>query len=111
MYNKDFNTKLNTSANILNSMIYLQYIHGLQTFQWPKLSPSSVLKEHATRDYSNVYKHAQLTKHVINFLSPEILAHDTLALRLQVKETLYIREHEAYKSLNGNLGSLNLLLW
>ena len=33
------------------------------------------------------------------------------ALRLQVKETLYIREHEAYKSLNGNLGFLNLLLW
>ena len=25
--------ELNTSANILNSMIYLQYIHGLQTFQ------------------------------------------------------------------------------
>ena len=63
------------------------------------------IKEHARRKYSNAYKRAKLNKYVISFLSPEILALDTMALRLHAIETLYIREHEAHKSQNGNLGN------
>ena len=53
----------------------------------------------------NIVMPAKLNKYVISFLSPEVLALDTMALRLHVKETLYIREHEAHKSQNGNLGN------
>jgi hypothetical protein len=69
------------------------------------------LAEHAKLETSAVYKHAQLTKHALNISSPEILAHDQVKLRLQVKETFHIKEQAAYNSLNKNTGSFPLKLW
>ena len=51
------------------------------------------------------------TKHNINFTSPEILDKDSVKLRLQIKETLHIKEQSAYNSLNQNTGSFPLKLW
>ena len=50
-------------------------------------------------------------RHDINFSDTEIIATDSSKYRLQVKETLKIQEHFAFKSLNGNTGSLLLKLW
>ena len=60
---------------------------------------------------SSVYIHSKLTNHNIDFASPVILAHDNVKLRLQVKETILIKEHTAYNSLNRNTGSFHLTLW
>ena len=51
------------------------------------------------------------TDHVINYSNPKILARDNNSFRLQIKETLKIKEYCAHNSLNGNLGSLKLSLW
>ena len=50
--------------------------------------------------------HSFLTDHAINYSNPNILATDNNIFRLKIKETLKIKEHSAYNSLNGCYGSL-----
>ena len=69
------------------------------------------LKEHRTNENSALFKHSFLTDHNINFSNPKILAKDSSSFRLQIKETLKIKEHYAYNSLNANIGSFKLNLW
>ena len=69
------------------------------------------LNEHIKSSTSAIYNHIHETKHNINFTSPHILANDQVKLRLQIKETLDIKEQTAYKSLNQNTGSFPLMLW
>ena len=71
------------------------------------------INEHSSCETSSVYRHAQLTNHDINFASPSILAHDidNVKLRLQIKETLLIKDESAFNSLNKNIGSFPLTLW
>ena len=78
-----------------------------------KFSITTVLngKNHIYSLYSYIYIHSKLTNHNIDFASPVILAHDNVKLRLQVKETILIKEHTAYNSLNRNTGSFHLTLW
>ena len=66
--------------------------------------------EHFTNDNSALYRHSFLTDHVINYSNPNILANDKSIFRLKIKETLKIKEHFAYNSLNGNTGSFRLNL-
>ena len=67
------------------------------------------INEHSSCETSSVYRHAQLTNHDINFASPSILAHDNVNLRLQIKETLPIKDESAFNSLNENIGSFPLI--
>ena len=52
-----------------------------------------------------------MTGHIVDFENASIIATDSSDFRLCVKETLKIRELAAYKSLNGNIGSMELKLW
>ena len=71
-----------------------------------ELFPSSVdlcrLNEHKSNENSALFRHSFLTDHEINYSNPKILATDDNFFRLQIKETLKIKELRAYKSLNGN---------
>ena len=67
--------------------------------------------EHKTNENSALFKHSFLTDHVINYSNPKILTRDNNSFRLQIKETLKIKELCAHKSLNGNMGSFKLSLW
>ena len=69
------------------------------------------LNEHKKSSTGAIYNHIHETKHNINFTCPHILANDQVKLRLQIKETLHIKEQTAYKSLNQNTGSFPLMLW
>jgi hypothetical protein len=69
------------------------------------------LKEHKRDDNSALKRHSLLMAHEINYKDTKIMASDSNKFRLQIKETLKIIEHSAFKSLNGNIGSLNLKLW
>ena len=69
------------------------------------------LAEHKKDHNSALNRHAMETDHDINFSDTEIIATDSTKYRLQVKETLKIQEDFAFKSLNGNTGSLSLKLW
>ena len=69
------------------------------------------MNEHKKDEYSTVCKHSVETGHEINYPSPDILAKDSNLFRLQIKETLKIQENFAFRSLNGNTGSLMLKLW
>jgi hypothetical protein len=67
--------------------------------------------EHQTRTYSAVFKHNLETGHDIDFSTPEVIASDNVKIRLQIKETLLIKQLLAYKSLNVNLESFECKLW
>ena len=69
------------------------------------------VNEHKKDEYSALYRHTCETGHSIDYSSPGILAKDCVLYRLQIKETLTIQSTFAYKSLNGNSGSLMLKLW
>ena len=69
------------------------------------------ISEHIKNDASALYKHAVETGHDIAFSRPEILTSDDIELRLQVKETLMIRDLYAYRSLNNMKSSDDLTLW
>ena len=69
------------------------------------------ISEHIKNDASALYKHAVETGHDIAFSRPEILTSDDIELRLQVKETLMIRDLYAYRSLNNMKSSVVLTLW
>ena len=72
---------------------------------------SQRIKEHSHSDTSALTKHAVLTNHTIDFANPEVLCKDLVHTRLLIKETLKIKELQAYKSLNGNSGSYDLVLF
>ena len=72
---------------------------------------SQRIKEHSTSDGSALTKHAITTNHTIDFDNPEVLATDLHHTRLLIKETLKIKDYSAYKSLNGNSGSFDLMLF
>ena len=69
------------------------------------------INEHKKDEYSALFRHSCETEHIVDYSSPEIIAKDSSLYRLQIKETLKIQEAFAYKSLNGNSGSLMLKLW
>ena len=72
---------------------------------------SQRIKEHSTYEGSALTRHAVTTNHTIDFDNPEVLSKDLLHTRLLIKETLKIKELYAYKSLNGNTGSFDLMLF
>ena len=51
------------------------------------------------------------TSHRIDYDNPSVLASDANSERLLVKEALKIKETAAYRSLNGNTGSVDMKLW
>ena len=69
------------------------------------------IKEHMTSPNSALRKHSMEAGHRIDFQSPSVLARDNLSIRLLTKESLFIKEQLAYKSLNGNVGSFELKLF
>ena len=69
------------------------------------------VKEHSEDSYSAVFRHVLDKKHKFDFDSPVVLARDKTRSRLLIKESLLIREQQAYASLNGNTGSTVLSLW
>ena len=73
--------------------------------------PSKKKNEHKSNENSALFRHSFLTGHEINYSNPKILATDDNFFRLQIEETLKIKELGAYKSLNGNTGSFRLNLW
>ena len=69
------------------------------------------LCEHKNRNYSAIYKHSSYADHKINYDNPKVLASDNIKIRLQVKETLLIKELAASKSLNVNTDSFECKVW
>ena len=72
---------------------------------------SARIKEHKELEHSALYKHSFVTDHAIDFISPQIIDSDTNKMRLQIKETLNIKDYSAYNYLNGNSGSYICKLW
>ena len=68
------------------------------------------VKEHSEDTYSAVFRHVLDKSHKFNFDAPLVLARDRTRSRLLIKESLLIREQQAYASLNGNTGSTVLSL-
>ena len=62
-------------------------------------------------EHSALYRHFADTGHSIAYNSAQILDTETNPTRLLIKETLRIKETNAFMSLNGNIGSLELNLW
>ena len=69
------------------------------------------MQEHKTDENSALLRHCRDTGHCVGFDTPSVIASDTMDLRLYVKESFKIKEFAAHKSLNGNVGSLELHLW
>ena len=69
------------------------------------------LAEHASMENSPLCKHHIDTGHSITYDSSQILDTDSNQTRLLIKETLRIKETNAFMSLNGNTGSMELNLW
>ena len=70
------------------------------------------LHEHSTRDHNSaLFKHSSLTGHSIDYEDAEIIAKDSIKVRLLIKETLKIQETRAYNHLNRNISSFELKLW
>ena len=72
---------------------------------------SQCIHEHATCENSALRRHELATDHKIDFDSVSVLASDNHPTRLLIKETLKIKEHCAFNSLNGNMGSFELRLF
>ena len=72
---------------------------------------SQRIKEHSHSDSSALTKHAISSNHTIDFANPEVLCKDIGHTRLLIKETLKIKELQAYRSLNANSGSFDLVLF
>ena len=72
---------------------------------------SQRIKEHNTSENSALTKHSSATGHIIDFENPQVLCKDLLHNRLLIKESLKIKEFSAHKSLNGNMGSFDLILF
>ena len=72
---------------------------------------SQRMKEHRHNINGPIRQHQDATGHVIDTERPGIICSDPLPSRLLIKESILIREHSADKSLNGNIGTGELLLW
>ena len=72
---------------------------------------SQRIHEHKSDEHSALFRHSMDTGHSIAFDEPAIIASDTNEMRLYIKESLKIKELAAYRSLNGNIGSMDLKLW
>ena len=105
---KSPNPVLNKSNVIyqINCLECQEFYFGLTTRRLCKR-----LHEHKNRNYSAIYKHSSDADHKINYDNPKVLASDNIKIRLQVKETLLIKELAAYKSLNVNIDWFECKLW
>ena len=108
-------SKLKSTVSVLNrsNVIYKincvecpEFYIGLTTRRLHKR-----LHEHKTREYCSVYRHSFVTDHKMDFDNPEILGSDIQKIRLQIKETLNIKQFAAYRSLNVNIKSYDCKLW
>ena len=90
----------------INCLECQEFYVGLTTRRFCKR-----LYEHKNRNYSAIYKHSSDADHKINYENPKVLASDNIKIRLQVKETLLIKDLAAYKSLNVNIDSFKCKLW
>ena len=69
------------------------------------------LAEHASMNSRSLYRHSMETGHSIAYNSVQILDKESARNRLLIKETLRIKENNAFVSLNNNMSSLDLDLW
>ena len=69
------------------------------------------LAEHRDSNDSALKRHLLETGHGIDFENPCVLASDANSERLLVKEALKIKELAAFRSLNGNVGAVDMKLW
>ena len=108
-------SKLKSPIPILNKSNVIYQINCLECQEfYVGLTTRRLCKrlyEHKNRNYSAIYKHSSDADHKINYDNPKVLASDTIKIRLQVKETLLIKDLAAYKSLNVNIDSFECKLW
>ena len=69
------------------------------------------MSEHKESEFSAVQRHMTSCGHTMDVEKPEVLATDSVQSRLYIKEALYIKDYNAYNSLNGTLRSCDLKLW
>ena len=69
------------------------------------------MAEHRDSVDSALNKHAAESGHCVDYDNPTILATDSRTERLYIKESIKIQELMAYKSLNRNVGSVDMKLW
>ena len=69
------------------------------------------MAEHQDSSESALNKHVVETGHHVDFGNPCVLACDSVTERLYIKEAIKIQELMAYKSLNRNVGSVDMKLW
>ena len=69
------------------------------------------MNEHRTHTNGPIRNHQDLSGHIIDTNTPEVISSDHHTSRLLIKETLLIREQGADRSLNGNIGTGKLRLW
>ena len=69
------------------------------------------IKEHKTSEESALTKHSLSTGHNMDYCNPQVLTTESAHTRLLIKETLKIKQYSANKSLNGNTGSFDLVLF
>ena len=69
------------------------------------------MDEHKIDEHSALLRHSRDTGHHVDFDAPTIVATDNVDLCLYIKESIKIKELSAHKSLDGNVGSLDLHLW
>ena len=68
-------------------------------------------KEHSKSDSSALCIHSITARHAINYNEPSILERDNNRFRLMIKESFLIHALNAKRSLNKNVGSIDLQLW
>ena len=97
------------------AMLFIYKIHCAECDSFYVGKTKRVLKqrldEHKVDEHSALLRHSMDTGHCIDFDDPAILASDSDELRLYIKESIKIKELSAHKSLNGNIGSMDLNLW
>ena len=69
------------------------------------------LAEHRDCSDSGLKRHMLETGRRIDYDNPSVLASDANSERFLVKEALKIKETAAFRSLNGNTGSVDMKLW
>ena len=72
---------------------------------------SQRVQEHKNSEASALTRHSLATNHTVDYCNPQILGTDSGHTRLLVKETLNIKQYSAAKSINGNTGSFDLMLF
>ena len=100
-------SKLKSPIPTLNksNVIYQINCLGCQEFYIGLTTRRLCKRIYEHKNYSAIYKYASDVDHEINYEHSKILASDNIKIRLQMKETLLIKDLEAYKSLNVNIDS------